>query len=212
MLSQTRTSSKPRRLNLSLLWLFISQAVATITGWAIVSGGQIFRAFAVGIVTTGMLVPLAVSLEAGLTAMILFEPFRGILRRLQYLIVPYSQSEPIHLITPVITFCAFILVLQRKNLRLFYAHLGNAVIIFAFSFFANIQSAQGGFFRFYELLLSGAISLFYFGRSNLVFFFPKVFCNLFSGITALYTVNKRSLVIPLLSIRFENRQYDPSRL
>ena len=178
MLSQTRTSSQPRRLNLSLLWLIISQAVATITGWAIVSGGQIFRGFAVGIVTLGMLVPLAASLEAGLTAMILFEPFRGLLRRLQYLIVPYSQSEPIHLITPVITFFAFLLVLQRKKLTLFYATpLATAVTILSFICFLQIfNPLQGGLFIGFTGAMYYLVPMawFYFGQEAQPGFFPKV--------------------------------------
>lgn len=156
----------------------MSQTIATITGWAIVSGGQIFRAFAVGMVTMGMLVPLAVSLEAGLTAMILFEPFRGILRRLQYLIVPYSQSEPIHLITPVITFFAFILVLQRKKLRLFYATpLAATVTILSFICFLQIfNPLQGGLFVGFSGAMYYLVPMawFYFGQEAQPEFFPKV--------------------------------------
>lgn len=178
MLSQTRTSFQPKRLNLSLFWFFASQTIATVTGWAIVSGGQIFRAFAVGMVTVGMLVPLAASLEAGLTAMILFEPFRGLLRRMQYLIVPYSQSEPIHLITPVVTFFALILVLQRKNLRLFYATpLAAAVSILTFICFLQIfNPLQGGLFVGFSGAMYYLVPMvwFYFGQEAKPEFFPKV--------------------------------------
>lgn len=178
MLSQARISSEPKRFNLSLCWFFISQTIATITGWAIVSGEQIFRAFGIGAVTLGMLVPLAVSLEAGLTAMILFEPFRGFLRRAQYLIVPYSQSEPIHLITPIVTFFAFLLVLQRKNLTLFYGTpLATSVTILSFICFLQIfNPLQGGLF----IGFSGAMyylvpmAWFYFGQEAKPEFFPRV--------------------------------------
>lgn len=126
----------------------------------------------------GMLVPLAVSLEAGLTAMILFEPFRGILRRLQYLIVPYSQSEPIHLITPVITFFAFILVLQRKKLTLFYATpLAATVSILTFICFLQIfNPLQGGLFVGFSGAMYYLVPMvwFYFGQEANPEFFPKV--------------------------------------
>lgn len=86
-------ASKPPRIKLSVLWVGILQAIAAAGAWAFVSGGQILRGFALGSAVLGMLAALLISLEACLTAMIIFEPFRGLLRRMQYLIVPYSQSK-----------------------------------------------------------------------------------------------------------------------
>ena len=64
------------------------------------------RAFGLTSITLAMLVPLAMSLEAGLLAMVIFEPFRGLFRRMQYLAVPFSTNEPIHLLTPIVAMFA----------------------------------------------------------------------------------------------------------
>jgi hypothetical protein len=178
MLSQARERYEPKRLNLSLCWFFITQTIATVTGWAIVSGEQIFRAFGLGAVTLGMLLPLAASLEAGLMAMIVFEPFRGFLRRAQYLIVPYSQSEPIHLITPVITFFAFLIVLQRKKTALFYrTPLALPVTILAFICFLHVfNPLQGSLFVGFTGAMYYLVPMawFYFGQETKPEFFPKM--------------------------------------
>ena len=60
--------------------------------------------------------PLLVSLEAGLIAMMLFEPLRGLLRRAQYLFIEYSSHDPIHVLTPVITIMAVIALLKSHGL------------------------------------------------------------------------------------------------
>lgn len=146
--------------------------------WAAASGGQIFRAFALGSVTLSMLTALVVSFEAGLTAMILFEPFRGLLRRVQYLIVPYSQSEPIHLLTPVVTFFAFALLLSRHKLEIFRATpLAAATSILAAICFLHIfNPLQGSLY----VGLTGALYIlvpmawFYFGQAANPDFVPKM--------------------------------------
>ncbi len=47
----------------------------------------------------------------------LFEPLRGFLRRAQYLFLPYSQTDPIHIVTPLVTLMAFAMLLQRRKLQ-----------------------------------------------------------------------------------------------
>jgi hypothetical protein len=177
MKSQTKTQ-KPARLNSSFIWIGLTQALTVIGAWAIAVGENVFRVFALGSVTMAMLVSLVISFEAGLTAMIFFEPFRGFLRRLQYLVVPYSQSEPIHLITPVVTFVAFLLLLQRQKLEIFRATpLAGAVSILAAVYFIQIfNPLQGSLF----VGLTGALFFlvpvvwFYFGQSAQPEFVPKV--------------------------------------
>src|SRR2546426_10036510 len=83
-----------------LVWLAPIQAVCAFTVLAVIGGGQILRGWILGALFFLMAFPLMVSLEAGLLAMILFEPFRGVTRRLQYLIVDYAQFDPIHVLTP----------------------------------------------------------------------------------------------------------------
>ncbi|HEX7530469.1 MAG TPA: hypothetical protein VF333_04940, partial [Pyrinomonadaceae bacterium] len=74
--------------------------VTTLCAWAIAAGGQALR----GLVLSGLgwllALPLLVSLEAGLLGMIFFEPLRGFLRRAQYLFLSYSDTDPIHIVTP----------------------------------------------------------------------------------------------------------------
>lgn len=146
--------------------------------WAASSGGQIFRAFALGSLTMGMLVSLLISLETGLMAMVFFEPFRGLIRRLQYLVVPYSATEPIHLLTPVVALFAFLMVLYRYRLGLFLANpVSKAVTLLAMICCVQIfNPLQGGLF----VGLSGALFIlvpmiwFYFGQHADASFFPRV--------------------------------------
>lgn len=175
------TQAQPQKrvwLNSSILWLGLVQAITAVGVWAAASGGQIFRAFALGSVTITMLSALIVSFEAGLAAMIIFEPFRGFLRRVQYLIVPYSTTEPIHLITPLITFFAFALLLTRHKFEIFRATpLAAATsILAAICFLQVFNPLQGGLF----IGLSGAMfflvpmAWFYFGQSANAEFMPKM--------------------------------------
>ena len=171
-------NQKPYRINSSVLWLGATQIFTIIGVWASTAGGQAFRYFALGSVTTAMLASLFVSLEAALTAMILFEPFRGFLRRAQYLFVPYSQSEPIHMLTPVVTLIAFLLLLQRQKFEMFRATpLGGTVSLLAAIYFVQIfNPLQGGLF----VGLTGAlfflvpVTWFYFGQSANADFAPRV--------------------------------------
>jgi membrane protein implicated in regulation of membrane protease activity len=171
-------SEKRTRLNSSIIWFGATQLLTVMAAGAAAVGENAFRLFALGSVTMAMLVSLVVSFQAGLMAMILFEPFRGFLRRLQYLIVPYSNSEPIHLITPVVTFVAFLLLLQRYKLEIFRASslAGTVSILGAIYFLQIFNPLQGGLF----VGLTGAlfflvpVAWFYFGQVADFEFVPRV--------------------------------------
>jgi hypothetical protein len=177
-MKQQAKSEKQARFNSSIVWFGATQFLTVIGAWAAAASDNVFRIFALGSVTGAMLVSLIISFEAGLMAMIFFEPFRGFLRRLQYTIVPYSQSEPIHLITPVVTFVAFLLVLQRQKLEIVRATaLAGAVSILGAIYFAQIfNPLQGSIF----VGLTGAlfflvpVAWFYFGQAVQPGFVPKV--------------------------------------
>lgn len=177
MNTRTKSIAHPR-LKSSFLWFAGLQGYAAAGAWAIVSGGQALRGFALSSVTLAMLVPLLISLEASLTAMIIFEPFRGLLRRLQYLIVPYSQNEPIHLLTPIVTIFAFLLLFNRHKLEMFFATpLAKIVSVMAAICMLQIfNPLQGGL---YIGLTGGMFVLvpmfwFYFGQHAAPEFLPKV--------------------------------------
>jgi O-Antigen ligase len=179
MLFESKSEKIRYWLDVSVVWALITQATAAIGAWAIVSGGNTFRMFALGTVAAGLLVPLTVSLEAGMLAMVIFEPFRGVLRRAQYLIVPYSQNEPIHLITPFVAFVALLSVLFREKLSMFWSRpLSRPVLVLAVICFLQIfNPIQGGLF----IGLSGALFIlvpmawFYFGQTVTWEFFGRLF-------------------------------------
>ena len=116
-----------------------------------------------------MTLPLLVSLESTLVAMMLFEPLRGLLRRAQYLIVDYAGEDPIHLLTPLVTLMAFAMLLRSKRLNMFRATpLAGSVSVLGLIFALEIfNPLQGGLLTG----LSGAMFLlvpmvwFYFGQS-----------------------------------------------
>jgi hypothetical protein len=151
------------------LWLLPVQAASAFTVLAIASGGQILRTWVFGALTWAMALPLLVSLEAGLVAMMLFEPLRGVIRRAQYLFLDYSTSDPIHLLTPIVTLLAFILLLKNQRLDIFrQSRLAPAVSLLLLIYFIQIfNPLQGGLF----IGLSGALFMllpvlwFYFGQA-----------------------------------------------
>ncbi|MDQ1640620.1 MAG: hypothetical protein QOF62_3959 [Pyrinomonadaceae bacterium] len=158
----------PTRRSL-FVWLAPLQAICVFTVLAIVGGGQILRGWIMTSLLFLMALPLVVSLEAGLLAMILFEPFRGLIRRIQYLIVDYSQFDPIHVLTPIVALMALGLMLQRYRLNIVRATpLATSVSILAAIFFVQIfNPLQGGLM----IGLSGAMLIlmpvcwFYFGQA-----------------------------------------------
>jgi hypothetical protein len=192
MLNSQTQPTKRIRINFSFIWLILLQAMTAAGVWAAAMGGQIFRAFALGSITLSMMTALIISFEAGLTAMILFEPFRGILRRVQYLIVPYSSNEPIHLITPFVAFFAFAILLSRHKLEIFRATpLALTTSFLALICFLQIfNPLQGGL----SVGLIGALyylvpmAWFYFGQSAKPNFVPRIlrFIVVLALITSLY--------------------------
>ncbi|MDX6403843.1 MAG: hypothetical protein QOH70_1298 [Blastocatellia bacterium] len=138
---------QPRRAQRSaLVWFLPAQAATAFTVIAIASGGQLLRTWIFGALTWAMALPVLVSLEAGLTAMMLFEPLRGIIRRAQYLFVPYDSQDPIHVLTPIVTLLAFALLLKRERLAILTASpLAGAVSLLGLIYFIEIfNPLQGG--------------------------------------------------------------------
>jgi len=110
-----------------------------------------------------------VSLEAGLIGLMVFEPFRGFIRRLQFLFLPYTQSDPIHVVTPLITAVAFIVLLQRRSLRILNeSPLAKLVSLLGLIYFVQIfNPLQGGLAIGFSgaLFILVPVAWFYFGAS-----------------------------------------------
>lgn len=146
--------------------------------------------------------PLLVSLEAGLIAMMLFEPMRGFLRRVQYLFITYSDNDPIHIITPVVTLLAFAMLLQRRRLEIFReTPLAGLVSILGLIYFLEIfNPLQGGL----TVGLSGALFMlvpvvwFYFGQTIKSSFVETAFkvIVVLGLITSLYGVYQLAFGFP----------------
>ena len=151
------------------IWFAPVQAAAAFTILAVAAGGQILRAWLLTAVVWLMAMPLLVSLEAGLIAMMLFEPVRGVLRRAQYLFVDYAAQDPIHVLTPIVTLLAFGVLIRARRLEMFVATpLAGAVSILGIIYVLEIfNPLQGGLF----VGLSGTLFMlvplvwFYFGQA-----------------------------------------------
>jgi O-antigen ligase/polysaccharide polymerase Wzy-like membrane protein len=130
----------------ALIWFLPIQAAAAFTVIAISSGGQMLRTWIVGALTWTMALPLLVSIEAGLTAMMLFEPVRGLIRRAQYLFVDYTSQDPVHVLTPIVTLLAFAVLLKRERLAILHASpLAAAVSALGLIYFLEMfNPLQGG--------------------------------------------------------------------
>ena len=163
---QIRTNPQPRS---ALIWFVPVQAAVVFSVIAVTSGGQILRTWLLAALVWLMALPLLVSLEAGLVAMVLFEPFRGLLRRAQYLFVDYASQDPIHLLTPIVTLLAFALLIRSRRLEIFHATpLAGAVSFLGLIYLIEIfNPLQGSLF----VGLAGALFMFvplvwfYFGQS-----------------------------------------------
>src|SRR3989440_1324218 len=128
------------------IWFAPVQAAAAFTILAVAAGGQFLRTWLLTAVVWLMAMPLLVSLEAGLIAMMLFEPVRGVLRRAQYLFVDYAAQDPIHVLTPIVTLLAFVLLIRSRRLDMFTATpLAGAVsmlgIIYVLEIFNPLQGS-----------------------------------------------------------------------
>lgn len=177
-----------------LLWFIPTQIIAVFTAYAIAVGEQILRVFLLGALALSMFIPLLVSLEAGLTAMMIFEPFRGFLRRAQYIFLPYAQNEPIHLITPIVTIFAFILVMFRHKLQiLILTPLAESVSVLAIICLAQVfNPLQGSLFVGFTgaLFILVPMAWFYFGQVAEMDLVPKLLrmIVILGLITSLYGV------------------------
>jgi hypothetical protein len=135
--------------------------------WAVSTGGEALRWLGLTGMAWALAVPMLASLEAGLLAMMIFEPLRGLLRRAQYIYLTYTQSDPIHLVTPLITLLAFVALLQRRRLQIFFeTPLAKLVSVLALIYFLQIfNPLQGGLAVGFSgaLFILVPIAWFYFG-------------------------------------------------
>jgi hypothetical protein len=160
-------ASAPRRP--LKLWPLVTLPLSALAAWAVNAGGEALRWLGLGTIAWTLALALFVSLEAGLFAMMLFEPLRGFLRRAQYLFLPYSTTDPIHVVTPLITVMAFAMLVQRRKLNVFReTPLAGLVSILGLIYFLQIfNPLQGGI----AVGLSGALFMlvpvawFYFGQT-----------------------------------------------
>lgn len=151
------------------LWPLATLPTSALLVWAVNTGGEAWRWIGLGTFAWALTLPLLASLEAGLVGMMLFEPMRGLIRRAQYIFLPYTQSDPIHLITPLVTAIAFVTVLQRKRLRIFSeTPLAKLVSILALIYFLQIfNPLQGGLTVGFSgaLFILVPVAWFYFGTA-----------------------------------------------
>lgn len=145
------------------------QAASLFTVWTVGSGGETLRMWMIGGLLWLLSLPLLAGIEGTLIAMMLFEPFRGFLRRAQYLFVGYSSQEPIHLVTPVVSLLALMVLLRRQSLTQFWATplAGWVTALLAICVLEIFNPLQGGLY----VGLSGSLFVlvplvwFYFGQS-----------------------------------------------
>ena len=134
--------------------------------------------------------------------MMLFEPMRGFLRRAQYLFLSYSDTDPIHIVTPVVTLLALAMLLQRRRLEIFReTPLAGLVSILGFIYFLEIfNPLQGGL----TVGFSGALFMlvpvvwFYFGQAIKPTFIESAFrvIVILGLITSLYGVYQLAFGFP----------------
>lgn len=185
-----------------VLWPITTLPLSAIVVWSINTGGEALRWVGLGSLTAAMALPLLVSLEAGLIAMMLFEPLRGFIRRAQYIFLPYTQSDPIHTLTPLVTVLAMAMLLKRHRFQIFRASpLATSVSILAVIYFLQIfNPLQGGL----SVGLSGAlfmlvpIAWFYFGQTVGPHFVTTVFrlMVVLGFITSLYGLYQLAFGFP----------------
>lgn len=195
MTSRAQVQRLPvRRKRSTFLWLIPTQMMALAAAAGAAAGENLLRLALLGGMLSTMLIPLLASLEAGLFAIMIFEPFRGFLRRAQYILVPYSDTEPIHLLVPIATLCAFLMVLFRHKLETIRLTplAGLTTALAALCFVQMFNPLQGSLF----IGLTGGLfylvpmAWFYFGQTVSEDFVPKLFrIIVFLGIvTSLYGV------------------------
>src|ERR1700730_12127872 len=107
----------PRRP--ATLWPAVTLPLCAVIVWAVNSGGEALRWLTLGGLASAMTLALFISLEAGLIAMMLFEPLRGVLSRAEYLFRHYSEGNFGSLVAPRVTILAFAMLLQRRRFAIF---------------------------------------------------------------------------------------------
>ena len=143
-MSAVLSSPSIRRWSIPL-WVLPVQAAAAFTIAAIAIGGQTLRAWFLAALTWVMALPLLVSIEAGLVAMMLFEPLRGIIRRGQYIFIEYTSQDPIHVLTPIVTILALVSLLRTHRLTILRASpLAGAVSVLALIYLVEIINPLQG--------------------------------------------------------------------
>jgi len=176
--------------------------MAGIVAWAISAGAQALRGLIYGGFVWAMALPLFVSLEAGLIAMMLFEPFRGFLRRAQYLFLNYSDNDPIHVLTPIVTLLAFGMLLQRRGLGILReTPLAGMVSLLGLIYFIQIfNPLQGGLTVGFSgaLFVLVPVAWFYFGQEIKPSFLETVFrlMVVLGFITSLYGIYQLAFGFP----------------
>ncbi len=169
MMNEHAQPNPSRSLRALTLLLAPLSALSSVMAFAITSGGDVLRGLMLGGALWLMALPVLSSLEAGMLAILLFEPLRGFLRRAQFIFVEYTTNDPIHLVTPLITVLAFTILLWQRREKLFIAQpLGVPVTMLGLVFGLQIFNPfQGGLF----VGLSGAMFIllpmawFYFGQT-----------------------------------------------
>jgi preprotein translocase subunit SecG len=165
----TAVQPAPQPRKLAILWMAPLQAASLFTVWAIGTGGESLRMWLLAAMVWLMSLPLLAGLEGALIAMMFFEPLRGLLRRAQYLFVNYSSEDPIHMVTPIVTMIAMMVLVRKGRLQQFWSTpLAGWVTLLGIIFFLEIfNPLQGSLF----VGLSGALFVlvplvwFYFGQA-----------------------------------------------
>src|ERR1043165_6500680 len=143
-LAYAEASPAPRRS--FWIWFAPLQAAIVFTILAVAAGGQILPTWFLTALVWLMAMPLLVSLEAGLIAMMIFEPLRGVLRRAQYLFVDYADQDPIHVLTPIVTLFAVVQLMRSQRLAIFFATpMAKMVSLLGVIYFVEVfNPLQGG--------------------------------------------------------------------
>jgi hypothetical protein len=161
------------------LWPAVTLPFSALVVWAVNTGGEALRWLGLGSLAWVLTLPLLVSLEAGLVGMMVFEPLRGFLRRAQYIFLPYTNTDPIHLVTPFVTFLAFAALLQKRRLAMFLeTRQARLVSLLALIYFLQIfNPLQGGLSVGFSgaLFILVPVAWFYFGHAVNPEFLRKAF-------------------------------------
>lgn len=200
MSSAELTIQKPTRR--VPIWPAAILPLSGVVAWTISAGGQALKGLFLGLLAWLLALPLFVSLEAGLMAMMLFEPMRGFLRRAQYIFLPYTDSDPIHIVTPLVTIMAFTMLVHRRGLGILRdSPLAGMVSILALIYFLQIFNPLQGSLN---VGFSGAlfvlvpVAWFYFGQTIKPQFLETAFrlIVVLGVITSLYGIYQLAIGFP----------------